>query len=213
MALRRLPVYLVADCSGSMAGSAIEQVKSGIRAFHADLMGDPATVEIAYISVITFNDTATQIVPLTDIAQFNPPDLQAGGRTNLGAAISLLMERIATEVAKNTADQKGDWKPLVFLWSDGAPTDGEWPRYATELKSKHSCNVIALSVGEAGDAAVLKQVADTVLVMRDMGPEAFKQFFKFVSQSVKQTSQKIGAAPANSAITLPPPPPGITIIP
>jgi uncharacterized protein YegL len=213
MALRSLPVYLVADCSGSMAGSAIESVKSGMRAAHAEMMGDPSTVEVAFISLITFNDSATQLIPLTDIAQFNFPDFQAGGRTNLGAALKLLIERMDIEVAKNSPEQKGDWKPLVFLFTDGAPTDTDWPKYASDLKAKRSCNMIALAAGEAGDSSVLKQITETVLVMKDMGPDSFKAFFKFVSQSVKQTSQKVGTTPGGSGITLPPPPPGITIVP
>jgi uncharacterized protein YegL len=49
--------------------------------------------------------------------------------------------------------------------------------------------------------------------MRDMSPDAFRAFFKFVSASVKQTSAKVGAVAEGTGIQLPPPPPGITIVP
>ena len=38
---RRLPVYLVLDCSGSMAGEPIEAVRSGVKTLLGDLRGDP----------------------------------------------------------------------------------------------------------------------------------------------------------------------------
>ena len=58
---RRLPVYLVLDTSGSMTGEPIEAVRQGVKALLADLRGDPQALETAYLSVITFNNTAQQI--------------------------------------------------------------------------------------------------------------------------------------------------------
>ena len=52
---RRLPVYLLLDVSGSMAGDPIEAVKHGVRALISELRGDPQALETAYLSVITFN--------------------------------------------------------------------------------------------------------------------------------------------------------------
>jgi uncharacterized protein YegL len=123
MSIRRLPVYILADCSGSMNGNPIESVKSGIRALHSELMGDPSAVESTYLSVITFDSNAQQIVPLTELSQFNTPDLRAGGTTAFGAALKLLNDAINSEVHKNTPEQKGDWKPLIFIFTDGEPTD------------------------------------------------------------------------------------------
>jgi uncharacterized protein YegL len=214
MSVRRLPVYILADCSGSMAGDPIESVKQGIRSLHSNLMGDPSAVESAYLSVITFGSSAQQATPLTEVASFNPPDLHAGGTTALGAALELLISCINTEVRKTTVDQKGDWKPLVFLLTDGAPTDS-WQQHADELKRKKPGNIIAVACGDGGDVSVLKSITETVLLLKDMSPEAFGQFFKWVSASITQTSTKCGASPeaAASGVALPPPPPQITIVP
>lgn len=214
--IRRLPVYILADCSGSMAGDPIEQVKQGIRALHANLMGDPSAVETAYLSVITFDSEARQVVPLVEVTQFQPPDLKASGTTALGEALRILCGCLETEVRRTTPEMKGDWKPLVFLLTDGAPTD-EWQAPAGRLKENKPApaNIIAVACGSNADVNVLKQIASTVLEMRDMGPEAFAQFFKWVSASVSQTSAKVGAAPevAAGGVTLPPIPPQITIVP
>ena len=45
--IRRLPVYLLLDCSGSMSGEPIEAVKQGIKALLTELKGDPQALETA----------------------------------------------------------------------------------------------------------------------------------------------------------------------
>ncbi len=213
MSTRRLPVYILADVSGSMQGTAIESVKSGIGQLHRDLMSDPQSIESAYLSIITFSDTAMQLEPLVEVSAFSPPDLIARGQTNVGDALRLLLECFDREIMRTTPEQKGDWRPLVFLLSDGAPTDATWPQYAQELRSRRPANIIAVACGDQADTGVLKQITEIVIQMRDMSPDAFKAFFKFVSASVKQTSAKVGSLPDGAGITLPPPPPGITIVP
>ena len=37
----------------------------------------------------------------------------------MGETLLLLSEIVDFEVVKNTPEQKGDWKPLMFLLSDG----------------------------------------------------------------------------------------------
>jgi uncharacterized protein YegL len=214
MSIRRLPVYILADCSGSMNGAPIESVKSGIRALHSELMGDPSAVESAFLSVITFDSNAQQVVPLTEITSFNPPDITAGGTTAYGAALKLLVECVDREVRTTTDEEKGDWKPLIFIFTDGAPTD-RWDENAAMIKANRPGNVIAVACGDQADPDILKQVTETVLVMKEMSPEAFKQFFKWVSASIKQTSQKIGGSPVSldEGVALPPPPPEIIIHP
>ncbi len=214
MSYRRLPVYILADCSGSMAGDPIESVKAGISALHSELMNDPSAVESAYLSVITFDSNARQLAPLAELASFNPPNLTASGTTSLGAALKLLIQCIQTEVQQNSGEVKGDWKPLVFLLTDGAPTD-KWQQFADELKAKRPGNVIAVACGDGADTSLLKMITDTVLEMKNISPSDFSAFFKWVTQSIKQTSQKCGASPnaAAGGVALPPPPPGIVIVP
>lgn len=213
MTIRRLPVYILADCSGSMAGEPIEAVKQGIRSLHSNLMHDPSAIESAYLSIITFGGGTQQLVPLTEVAGFTPPNLQAGGHTPLGSALQLLSECIEKEVQKTTADIKGDWKPLIFLLTDGEPTD-DWNVPAEAIKKHKPGNLIAVGCGDA-NVEILKSITETVLLMRDMTPDSFNQFFKWVSQSIVQTSQKCGMEPdiASGGIHLPPPPPIITIVP
>ena len=209
---RRLPVYLVLDCSGSMAGEPIEAVRSCVKTLLGDLRGDPMALETAYLSVITFESTASQVCPLTELTSFREPRLQAGGGTSLGAALSLLEQRLDVEVRPNTENQKGDWKPLVFLMTDGRPTDN-WEAAADRIKKKKVGNIIACAAGPGADTAMLKRITEFVVVLSSLQPEELKKFFKWVSDSVKMTSRSVSQTPDGRPVNLPPPPPGITIIP
>ncbi|ODH01465.1 tellerium resistance protein TerY [Nostoc sp. KVJ20] len=213
MASRRLPVYLVLDCSGSMYGDPIQAVNQGVKALIAELNTDPFAIETAYLSVITFQSDAKQLSPLTELMAFQPPSLSASGATSLGAALKLLGKCFETEVKKASETQKGDWKPLVFLMTDGEPTD-TWQQAASELKEKKPANIIACAAGSDANEYTLKQITEIVVKLNDLQPDTLKAFFKWVSQSIKQTSQSVAQVMADNApVNLPPPPPQIQIIP
>ncbi len=94
MEARKLPVYILAHCSGASRGYLIESVKQCISTLIDNLYNDPTACEVVYLSLITFSDTAIQVVPLTSIYDFEVPELKAKGRTAFGSAIELLMRCI-----------------------------------------------------------------------------------------------------------------------
>ena len=208
---RRLPVYLVLDCSGSMSGEPIEAVRQGVKALLSDLRSDPQALETAYLSVITFSSSAQQVSPLTELMLFQEPNLNAGGSTSLGEALRLLETCIDKEVKKGTATQKGDWKPLIFLMTDGQPTDS-WEAAADRIKNR-KLNFIACAAGSGADGTLLKRATEIVVELSNLQPDALKAFFKWVSSSIKTTSQSVAQVAADAPVNLPPPPPQITIVP
>jgi uncharacterized protein YegL len=211
---RRLPIYLLLDCSASMSGEPIEALRMGVKALVADLRTDPQALETAYISVITFSSSAQQVNPLTELITFQEPHLDARGATALGDALKVLQQCIETEVRKSTPTQKGDWKPMVFLFTDGQPTDN-WENAADELKQKRVANIIACAAGPGADSSMLKRITDAEMVveLNNVQPDTLKAFFKWVSSSIKTTSSKLEQIPADGPLSLPPPPPTIQFVP
>ena len=192
---RKMPVYLMLDTSGSMSGDPIEAVKAGVQQLLDDVMDDPRFVEEGHVSVITFNETAQQLVPLTPVTGFQLPTFQAGGRTSLGAGLRLLEQCVDTELRKSTATVKGDCKPLIFLMTDGLPTD-EWASTAQELRAKKIGRIVACAAGAAANSTVLTEITNEVFHLNTSHPEAFKQFFQWVSSSIKMASQSISTTAA-----------------
>lgn len=100
--MRRLPVYLLLDTSGSMYGEPIEAVKNGVQTLVSTLRSDPYALETAYISIITFNSSAQQITPLTELAAFKQPNIDEAVVPFLEVLLSFCHKRL---IAKSQRPQ------------------------------------------------------------------------------------------------------------
>lgn len=211
--MRRLPVYLLLDTSGSMYGEPIEAVKNGVQVLVSTLRSDPYALETAYLSIITFNSSAQQITPLTELSAFQQPNIEANGCTALGEALSLLATKVDQEVTKTTAEVKGDWKPLVFIMTDGEPTD-DLSRGLAEFKKRKFGMVVACAAGQGANTNTLKQITECVVQLDTADSATIKAFFKWVSASVSAGSQKVEEAcvEVTGLSELPPPPPEVNIV-
>ncbi len=210
--MRRLPIYLLLDCSGSMMGEPITAVETGVKNLVATLRQDPYALETAFISVITFDSDARQTVPLTELSQFNPPSLAATGTTAMGAALKMLAERVEAEVTKTTAEVKGDWKPVVFLLTDGAPTDN-LQAGIDALKKVKVGTFVACAAGPGAQTSELTKITETVLRLDTADSSTIQSFFKWVSASISTSSQKVENNKEVQGLSdLPPPPPELNMV-
>ncbi len=203
---RRLPIYLVLDCSESMAGPAIEEVACGVDALRKALLSDPQAIETAHVSVITFSRYAKQIVPLTEILQFQMPKHSVRTGTAYGAALRLLLVCLQREVVKATPTTKGDFKPLVFLMTDGQPTD-DWSAAAEVLRAANNpkiANIYAIGCGPDVDSEALRAITDIVLMMSDASIETIRKTFVWLSASVR-ASVKLAEGGGSPLEAMPPP--------
>lgn len=211
--MRRLPVYLLLDTSGSMFGEPIEAVKNGVQVLVSTLRQDPYALETAYLSIITFDSSAKQVTPLTELAAFQAPNIQASGCTALGEALALLAQKADQEVVKTTPEQKGDWKPLVFIMTDGEPTD-DLNKGLAEFNKRKWGMVVACAAGAGANTETLKRITECVVSLDTADSATIKAFFKWVSASVSSGSMKVDATgiEATSLSELPPPPPEVNIV-
>ena len=211
--MRRLPVYLLLDTSGSMSGEPIEAVKNGVQIMISSLRQNPQAIETAFLSVITFDSTAQQIIPLTDLASFQMVDIKATGVTALGEALKLVVQKIDTEVAKTTTEQKGDWKPLVFIMTDGIPTD-DWQSGLNEFKRAKVAFTVACAAGSGADSNILKQITDNVVSLDTADSASIGKFFQWVTASIGVSSTKVedSGKEVTGLNELPPPPSELNIV-
>lgn len=175
-----------------MVGEGIEALRRGMNALLMDLHSDPYALETVWASVITFADTADQAVPLTELIGFRAPPLRVRPGTALGAAITLLDECVRREVRTHSATTKGDWRPLVFLLTDGVPTDDWRPAFEkARARTGRPPNIVAIGCGPEADPEVLGQLSENVLMMGD-DEEDFRGLFSWISASLSAASQSIG---------------------
>src|SRR4051812_34602254 len=121
--MRRLPVYFLLDTSGSMYGEPIQALNNALSGMISALRSDPQALDSLWLSIVTFDRDVKEMVPLTELATFQLPEITCpqSGPTHTGKALKLLFDKVQTDVRKGSASQKGDWKPLLFLFTDGAP--------------------------------------------------------------------------------------------
>ena len=194
--MRRLPVYLLIDTSESMVGTAVESVQAGLGTLMTALRKNPYALEMGAVSVITFDRAAKKLVPLTEVYSFQTPTLEVAPGTALGAGLRMLDQSMSSELVKSTPDQKGDFKPLVFILTDGQPTD-EWKPAADQFKrNQKSALVYAIGCGDDIDFSILKDLTENTFSMAQMDAAAFSKLFVCISSSVQSASASIGTAGA-----------------
>lgn len=190
--MRRLPIYFLVDVSESMVGEPIEQVQQGMRTIIQELRVDPYALETVFVSIIAFAGKATTLTPLTELYKFYPPVFPIGGGTSLGTGLDFLMDSIDREVTRTTADAKGDWKPIVFLFTDGIPTDDYRAAFRRwNDRYRGHANIVAVSLGDNADTLTLAQITENVLILKETDRESFTRFFKWVTASIKTTSVSV----------------------
>lgn len=190
--MRRLPIYFLVDVSESMVGEPIEQVENGMRAIVQELRTDPYALETVYVSVIAFAGKAKSLSHLTELYKFYPPKFPIGGGTSLGTALNFLMDDMDKSLQQTTAEIKGDWKPIIFLFTDGTPTDN--PTAAIDRWQKHyqrKCNIVCISIGDNADTNMLGKLSENVLRLNNTDDMSFKAFFKWVTASIKTSSVSV----------------------
>lgn len=210
--MRRLPVYLLIDTSGSMKGEPIEAVNAGLQTLVSSLRRDPQALETAHLSIITFDREARLVLPLTPVSELQLPLIETpdSGPTMTGAALELVCQRVDAEVRTQSSDVKRDWKPILFIMTDGAPSDiQKYKDMVPQCKKRRFAAITACAAGMNAKIESLKDLATSIVTLDTCDGATFSQFFQWVSASISSGAQSVGVS---SQLVLPPPPEAISIV-
>lgn len=187
---RPLPVVLMADVSGSMAADGkIAALNSAVAEMQAAFAEeDDAQAEI-HIAVVTFGGMAALHQPLTPASQVQWTNMQADGRTPMGAALDIVT--VLIEDRERVPSRA--YRPTVVLISDGMPND-EW---RGPLKRFHDseraakAQRFALGIGADADHDVLRAFLGDPegRVIEAHEAREVRKFFRWVTMSVTARSR------------------------
>ena len=178
------PIFLVLDCSGSMAGEKIDVLNDAVMDMIDDFKSERLSDINIQMCIITFGEQARLHTDLCSIYNIEYEKLTANGLTPLGGALNILTNIIED---KEKVSSKG-YRPTIVLISDGHPND-EWEepleRFLTGKRTS-KCECWALGIGQDADYQLLKRFLEN-----NSGKEVFdasvakeiSKFFKFVTMS------------------------------
>lgn len=190
--MRKLPVFFLIDLSESMVGSPIEMVKKGMEQLIRSLKKNPYALETVWIEIIGFAGKAKVIEPFEELPLFYPPNFPIGGGTSIGNGLKFLMKEIDHNVKSSTTSFKGDWKPLVFIFTDGQPTDN-YESVLTRWQShyKNKCQTLIATLGDVVSSDFIKSIADDAIKLDDQNENSFDSYFKWLTDSIVSSSIQV----------------------
>lgn len=210
---RRLLTYICIDTSGSMRGEPIEAVNAGLHALLASLRQNPYALESVHLTITTFDSEIKQILPITPLEQVQLPEITCpdSGATLIGEALEHIAAQIKRDRIESTDTQKGDWRPILIILTDGKPTDLlAYSEVIPVIQGLGFGNIVACAAGPKADPSALKRLTPTVVSLDTLDAASFAQFFQWVSAALASSSVSVGHPDAQQ--DLPPPPPEVNIV-
>ena len=122
---QRCPCILLLDVSGSMFGAPIKALNDGLHIFRDDLNKDGLTKKRVEVAIVTFESTVKVVQDFVTADKFQPPTLEVGGATYMGAGIDKALDILQARKASYKANGIKYYRPWVFMITDGEPSDNE----------------------------------------------------------------------------------------
>lgn len=191
---RPLPIFVLADTSGSMRGEKINELNLALREMLNTLNAADDIRGKFQLSVIAFGGDVKVLQTLADIEGLILTELSAAGNTPMGQAFEMVREMIED---RNVVSSRA-YTPTIVLISDGLPTDCTEEMYRRKnyfdwepLVDLHNgersskCQRMALGIGEDADIDMLKSFIDNpeIPVIKTKDASGITKFFRWVTMS------------------------------
>jgi uncharacterized protein YegL len=181
---QRLPLALALDTSSSMSGTPIARLNEALGALAEELQSDPLLAATVELAIVTFGDGGVTAwrgdqrvppgtSPFISAAGFRPPRLHAGGVTPLTTGVERTMQCIAEEKADLRRRFLQYYRPHIWLFSDGQPTNDsgepsdDWRHLPAAIRTAEANGRFLFFTVSAGG---IDPVGDAVL--RELAPDA-----------------------------------------
>ena len=177
---RQLVLFFIVDTSGSMMGTKITEVNEAIRGVIPELPDVGGSDVDLKVACLKFSTGCEWMYPKPIAAEsFTWQELQADGVTDMGMAFEELDKKLSRH--EFLTAPSGSVAPVLFLMSDGEPTD-DYFSGLSKLRDnnwyKHAIRV-ALAVGDDANKDVLKEFTGNIeAVITVHTPEALRKWIR-----------------------------------
>jgi len=195
-----------------MRGEPIAALNNGFNGLISMLRSDPQAMDSLHISVVTFDREVNNLIPLVDLASFHPVEIKCpdSGPTHTGQALEMIYDLVNKDLIKGSSERKGDWKPLLFVFTDGKPSDlQKYREMMPKIKSLDFGVIVGCAAGPKAEISFLQELTSNVVKLDTTDASTLTTFFQWVSSSIEMGSRSQGTG---ESMTLPPPPSELNII-
>lgn len=199
-AVKKLPVVLLLDVSGSMWGEKIDELYDSVVTMVDTFVEEQLRETVIAVSIITFGSEVTLHTPYTTVIDLQKQGInrfKADGQTPLGVALTMAKDMIED---KTVTPRKIFYRPAVVLVSDGIPNDS-WKEPLDDFiknGTTRDCQRFAIAIGNDADREVLEKFASKPdFVHMAEGAKDISGCFKKVTMTVstRASSQNPDAIP------------------
>ena len=158
-----LPLYIACDEGSFMTNEAIAAVNEGIRELFRAIFSDPVADAKIRVGIITFNDQANVLLPLTVLSRISQSlgCVRSDKSSSFKSVFRLLKVQIENDVWGLEAEGFRVHRPVVLFMSCGKPKLEDWYsswEELTEKKSRFRPHIVSWGTSGA-DFSIVTKVA------------------------------------------------------
>lgn len=197
--IKKLPVVLLLDVSGSMSGEKIIDLRDAVVEMVNSYVEQKQRERVIEVAIITFGarvELYTEYTPVEKLQKDGIPQFRADGGTPLGAALRMAKDLLEDE----ETTPRGNYAPAVVLVSDGEPND-EWRGPMQDFISKgrtRKAQRFAVAIGTEANQDMLMQFAQaSQLYFADNAKSLADAFTIISTRSANSSNASANSAGAN----------------
>lgn len=191
----RLAVCLALDTSYSMRDNdKIGELNKGVKMFFNSILNDDFAKYSVELCVVSFGKEVVKLLDFESIEQqadkFNTFNLIADGMTPMGKGVEMGLQLLEERKKKYQDVGVEYYQPWLVLMTDGQPTDDivNATILTNDLINSKKLSLFSIAIGAGANMRALSLFSSVRDPLKLKGLN-FAEFFEWLSQSTKNTSQ------------------------